>query len=112
MSIHIFKVKTDKDGDEREMRVDRPKGIHDLGTWQDRIEAANDEELEAKINDLAFGNWVIKWQDAFRRKRSVDPATWKYGAPVARGFQQPEAKADMFDEDQQEYLRSIGVKVA
>ena len=109
MAIHIFKVKTDKHAEEREMRVDKPKGLSDLGTWQDRIQAADDEELEAKIFDLAWGNWVIKWQDAFRRKRTTAPNDWKYGAPVVRTFEKPKVDPEKFDDDQLEYLKSIGV---
>lgn len=116
-SIHIFKVKTDKDAEEREMRVDKPTGLYDLGAWQDRIQAADDAELEAKIFDLAWGNWVIKWQDAYRRKRSTDPNDWKYGAPVVRTFAKPkvteeglaEHGAEPLTEAQLDYIASIGV---
>ena len=115
--IHIFKVKTDKDAEEREMRVDKATGLHDLGAWQDRIQADSDEELEQKIFDLAWGNWVIKWQDAFRRKRTTDPNTWKYGAPVVRTFAAPkvteeglaEHGAEPLTDAQLDYIASIGV---
>lgn len=116
-SVHIFKVKTDKDAEEREFRVDKPSGTGDLGRWQDLIVASDDDELDAKINDLAFKNWCIKWQDAYRRKRSSDPNDWKYGAPVVRTFAAPkvteeglaEHGADPLTDAQLDYIASIGV---
>ena len=114
--IRTLKVKKDKHAEDREFNVEVPTSCSDK-VWQDRIQHTSPEDLDAKVNDLALGNWVIKWQDAYRRGRSESPEDWKHGAPVVRGFSKPKvtdegfeaAGAEMPSQAQIDYLNSIGV---
>ena len=114
--IRSLEVRKDKHAEKRTFKVGEPISCTDK-VWQDRIQHTDERDLDLKINALAFGNWIIKWQDAYRRGRSQDPEDWKYGAPVVRGFSKPKITAagmdkhgaEDFSDEQLEYLASIGV---
>lgn len=45
--------------------------------WKDLV-----TNVEADLNELAWQNWRIKWQDAFRRN-DTEPSEYRYGGGAA-----------------------------
>jgi len=78
MFVHTFTVRKDRLSNERRFEVEKPESSTDLEGWRKRIGASSDEELLAKINDLAFAMWLAKWQKRYRAGRSRSPNDWKY----------------------------------
>lgn len=94
-------------------KVEMPKSTTDLTAWRELVEAENDDQLQKKVSNLAFMNYVIKRQGKFRQ--DGETGRWKYGEKVKTvRVVKPKLETEKvtelgYTEAQLEYMRSLGI---
>lgn len=102
-TTHTFSVRKVRGAEPEEKSVPKPDGLDDIETWADRIEAGSEQDLKDRISELAFQQWVVKAQNAYRTS-DTEPDEYKYGARVSRGPSKAVIDAETFPWPEDENL--------
>lgn len=109
-TTHEFSVKL-SNGKRVELTTSRPSTVSDKA-WEEKLSG----DVEDRINDLAFQNWVIKAQAAIRKAETREEAEailarYQYGAGGSRAATLSAEDAQQFSEEQLAILKAQGVKI-